>query len=427
MTRTCKATAVLLILFSGCKETGERESPVDSGTSPRSDAETLCNEGQRLVQGVCVDNGLCGSGCADGGSCALGCSEHGQCTDAGCVCDEGYAGVGCADCAIGWVRDGAACRAYVPCEQDPCSPGEAECSAGKRRECVVGADDCASWDSWEECGTESCYCPWPSDPKVTVQQWGAGSTVNQATGVGFTSNGTLVITGSVSTSTTMSNAAAYVSVRSSPTPWGEQWGERSSSGHDVLVSPNDELFVAGDFRGVLNGARLRSPAGTLTKWNANRQRVWEVYWASWSETVWSVAHHSSGDLFVVGETGGDLAAVNTGMLDAFLSRVSAQGVVVWTQQWGTNFLDGAYDIAIDDSGNLYVVGGLGDEAFCRKVTPDGTELWTTTWASPAYDAAWSVAIVDGGESVVVAGLAQGLVEGPGSTGAFVSRVGAQTA
>ena len=61
--------------------------------------------------------------------------------------------------------------------------------------------------------------------------------------------------------------------------------------------------------------------------------------------------------YVVGGTAGVLAGQsNSGGFDAFVIKYDAVGNVVWTRQFGTNFHDSGYDVAVDSTG-VYVVGG----------------------------------------------------------------------
>ena len=63
------------------------------------------------------------------------------------------------------------------------------------------------------------------------------------------------------------------------------------------------------------------------------------------------------------------------------------GVEVWTRQFGTAAFDLASGVAVDDDGNVYVVGRTesvlsgqtstgGSDAFIRKYNSVGMEVWT---------------------------------------------------
>jgi Beta-propeller repeat len=66
-----------------------------------------------------------------------------------------------------------------------------------------------------------------------------------------------------------------------------------------------------------------------------------------------IAANASG-VYVVGNTDGSLDGINKGNTDAFVRKYD--GGVVWAQQFGTRDFDNAIGVALDTSGNSYVVG-----------------------------------------------------------------------
>ena len=110
------------------------------------------------------------------------------------------------------------------------------------------------------------------------------------------------------------------------------------------------------------------------------------------------------------------------------------GSAAWTRQFGTRQADEAQAVALDGSGNAYVVGwtfgtlpgqasaGTVD-ALVRKVDPEGNELWTRQFGSWDSDFARSVAIGLSGD-VYVVGETDGTLPGQHSSGgrdAFIRR------
>ncbi|MFQ5872223.1 MAG: SBBP repeat-containing protein [Dehalococcoidia bacterium] len=88
-------------------------------------------------------------------------------------------------------------------------------------------------------------------------------------------------------------------------------------------------------------------------------------------------------------------------------------VVIWVRQFGSAVDDGAWAVAVDQVGNVYVAGStqgamegqtaLGEaDAFLGKYEPGGEELWTRQFGSSGLDIVPSVAI-DGQGNVYVAG------------------------
>jgi hypothetical protein len=63
--------------------------------------------------------------------CAYGhCVEAEEGDQDTCVCDTGYTGVFCDECAAGYVPDGLQCALFVPCQEDPCVYGTCRANNG---------------------------------------------------------------------------------------------------------------------------------------------------------------------------------------------------------------------------------------------------------------------------------------------------------
>lgn len=70
-----------------------------------------------------------------------------------------------------------------------------------------------------------------------------------------------------------------------------------------------------------------------------------------------LAMDPSGNLYVIGQTSGELPGQKAlGMIDCFVRRVDALGHEVWTRQFGTPERDLPKGVGLDDGGNVYVVG-----------------------------------------------------------------------
>ena len=110
-----------------------------------------------------------------------------------------------------------------------------------------------------------------------------------------------------------------------------------------------------------------------------------------------VATDSSGNIYVTGYTYWKLDG-NTyaGSNDAFVVKYNSSGTKQWTKQFGTPSSDLADGVATDSSGNLYVVGyTYGDldgntntgasDIFVVKYNSSGTKQWTKQLGSSSRD------------------------------------------
>jgi len=76
-----------------------------------------------------------------------------------------------------------------------------------------------------------------------------------------------------------------------------------------------------------------------------------------SDSAWGVAIDTSGNVYVAGRTSGALPGQSSaGESDAFVRKYDGSGNELWTSQFGSSTSDYAYGVAVDISGNVYVVG-----------------------------------------------------------------------
>ena len=152
----------------------------------------------------------------------------------------------------------------------------------------------------------------------------------------------------------------------------------------------------------------------------------------------AVATDGSGNVFVTGlfegtvifgnDWGAGDSKTSLGSYDIFVTKVDAAGNYGWTHRMGGTGQDRADDMAIDGSGNVYVVGYFtgtvdfaqdwgGDDSrtsagvndiFVTKVNADGTYGWSHSIGGTGYDCGYGVT-ADGNGNVYVTGAFNGTV------------------
>ncbi len=162
---------------------------------------------------------------------------------------------------------------------------------------------------------------------------------------------------------------------------------------------------------------------------AGQSTTWaRQFGTSWPDHASDVATDEAGNVFLVGQTAGVLPGQSRqgGLSDAYLRKYDGEGNELWTRQFGGQGDDAAQDVAVDHSGNLYVVGitagnfpsgtivGGIKGAFLRKYSPDGAEVWERQFGVENFASANGVA-ADTKGNVYVAGQVQGAL--PGQIGA----------
>ncbi len=135
---------------------------------------------------------------------------------------------------------------------------------------------------------------------------------------------------------------------------------------------------------------------------------------------YAIAIDGSGNLYVAGESsntwGSPVRPYSGGFSDAFVAKLSGDGSLIWNTFLGSDYSDSGYGLAVDGSGNVYVVGksnaawscspipctvrpytppgvfpsnpGL-DDAFVAKLGSDGSLTWNTFVGSFNFDTGYN--------------------------------------
>ena len=164
----------------------------------------------------------------------------------------------------------------------------------------------------------------------------------------------------------------------------------------VKVDATGNVYVAGTSAGV-SGTDV-----AVIKYDPSGSHVWTARYSvqsNSSETVSSLALDASGNPWVAGTTtSGDLQQ------DALTLKFSTSGTLLWAAQFGTtNLFEAANALALDDSGNGYVVGQTGQDFLTIKYDATGNQVWVADFngSGNGIDTARSVAIA--GTNVYVTG------------------------
>lgn len=161
---------------------------------------------------------------------------------------------------------------------------------------------------------------------------------------------------------------------------------------------------------------------------------------AWTTIIGSIADDRAGGIsidgngnaYIAGFTLGNLNGTNAGMNDAFVSKIDSGGQLLWTRQFGADKSEGAFDVAVDQFGNVYAAGytlsnldgvnaGMSD-AFVSKLDSGGNLLWTKQIGSAAEESVVGIA-VDSMGSVFVSGTTLGNLAkpNPGNYNTFLSK------
>jgi len=207
--------------------------------------------------------------------------------------------------------------------------------------------------------------------------------------------------------------------------WHTFMGSSGSDGaRSVAVDGDGNIYVVGRSDASW-GTPIHSYAGWedgfAVKLNSDGERQWHTFiGGDYDDWGAAIAVDTSGAVYVAG-TGSQVydtdPPVNPpqGGFDVFVTKLSTDGVCQWYTHVGGGGHDLNRSMAVDGSGNVYVVGRsqaswgspvnpfAGEEdAFVAKLNTSGTPVWHTFMGTSGNDGALGVA-VDGSGNVYVSG------------------------
>jgi len=227
--------------------------------------------------------------------------------------------------------------------------------------------------------------------------------------------------------------------------WAKSFGyaldpNANQRANDIAVSRDGQVLVmAMEFEGGIKDADLAEDP----KYGLGKSDLFiAAYKADGSAPLWSrrvgdtekqespsIAIDSSNNVIVAGgfesyvDFENNQIASSKGAMDAFVAKLDATGKAVWLHGYGDTGTEFATDVAVDASGNVFVVGytnskidfgggevpaASNDDIFVAKLNPAGEHVWSQRIGKAASyglnEPTASVAVMSDGR-VVVAGFA----------------------
>jgi hypothetical protein len=146
--------------------------------------------------------------------------------------------------------------------------------------------------------------------------------------------------------------------------WNTFMGSSSNDqGNGIALDGSGGVYVAGSSEASW-GRPINAHAGendiSVAKLNTAASLLWNTFLGSAStDGAWDIAVDGNGYVYVTGYSAGSWGnPVNayTGGNDAFVAKLDADGALVWNTFMGAPWGDEANGIAVDDDGNVYVAG-----------------------------------------------------------------------
>jgi hypothetical protein len=185
--------------------------------------------------------------------------------------------------------------------------------------------------------------------------------------------------------TTATLAATFLPLPAQALPpqveWIRQLGSsKLDNSYGVATDSNGNVYISGDTQGNLAGTNKGANDAWVAKYNSSGKLQWkQQLGTSKIDYSYGVATDSSGNVYISGSTNGALVGTNKGSDDAFVAKYNSSGQLQWKQQLGTSKLDYSWDVATDSSGNVYISGLTGGAL--AGTNKGNTDAWVAKYNS----------------------------------------------
>jgi hypothetical protein len=223
-------------------------------------------------------------------------------------------------------------------------------------------------------------------------------------------------------------------------------GTGTDYGYAVAADAIGNVYVAGASDADWGASILAHGGGMAAfaaKLDASGMLTWNTFFGSGSSSGEGVAVDGIGNVYLVGSSSGTwgapISSYNGGQ-DGFAAKMDTSGTLIWNTFFGSGATDNGHAVALDGTGNVFIVG-VSDatwgspiraysgtfDAFAAKLDSGGALTWNTFFGSPSFDFGFAVA-VDGSENVHAAGYSEATWDSPirahsgGPWDAFIAKV-----
>ncbi len=156
-----------------------------------------------------------------------------------------------------------------------------------------------------------------------------------------------------------------------------------ASAYAITIDSSDNVYIAGQAFGPLTGTAISSNSGTadtfVTKFDNTGQEQWTRQTAPMAaDGALDLTVDATGNVYVSGFTYGQISGSETyaGAQDAFITKLDTDGTLVYNEQFGTASDDQATAITVDSAGNVYVAGETAGNGYLRKYDSSTTPVLT---------------------------------------------------
>lgn len=124
----------------------------------------------------------------------------------------------------------------------------------------------------------------------------------------------------------------------------------------VALDQKGDVFITGYTKGKLQGS-IGEGIAFVQKLSADGKIIWTRQFGG-SDAIKTnfIGFNTKQEMYIAGTTSGKLGKVSCGSGDAFVSRLDDKGKMLWASQWGCSAYDEVTGVDFDAEGNIYVIG-----------------------------------------------------------------------
>ena len=185
--------------------------------------------------------------------------------------------------------------------------------------------------------------------------------------------------------------------------WQKQFGSDSTDiGNTIYVDKQGFVYVVGATKGIMDKMSFGKADCVILKLDSKGDIVWKKQFGTSKGDDCQGITGDSINIYVCGYTFGDLADKNKGSLDAFIGKFTEKGEQTKLFQFGTIGMELASHIAIDKEKNIYIGGTtLGDfcgknqgegDGFLTKISKNFEITWTQQFGEKKWDGINGIAL-----------------------------------
>jgi hypothetical protein len=197
-------------------------------------------------------------------------------------------------------------------------------------------------------------------------------------------------------------------------------------GSQIDLDAAGNWYISGETHAGLGGPHAGGKDAFVTKRDSTGAQVWaRQLGTTSSDFSSSTAADGLGNVYISGQTNGNLAGTNAGSIDAFLAKYDTLGTLLWSRQIGTSGQDYSNAGTVDAAGNAYITGSTqgnlagvsagSTDAFLFKYDPAGNVLWSRQIGTSSGEQSESIA-VDASGNAYISGYTGGDLSGQTNSG-----------